>query len=266
MAAHKPPRHPSSHLQPPMDSSSGRSDGGGGLLRFLGGPAAADGPLAQHRGPASLPTFLELVTQHWAHLGLPRRQLSGREFEALAARAGFADGLRFDQPPLQAAELRHFARWWAAQLRVIVAMGPAMYDCAQAQLVCGFDVGRWEAEAALRGRPPGTFCLRLGSVAGILVLSLVEPPGKRRRRPASSPAAAQQRAEATEPSAAAAAAEERQAAPACVSHYLLSVTRVRALGLARAVADVAGCVILLDTRTNMLHGARILARAVRPRS
>ncbi|PRW58319.1 FAM63A-like isoform X2 [Chlorella sorokiniana] len=125
--------------------------------------------LPQHEGPCQLPTLLNLLHQQWQQLGLGARTLRDSELAVLARRAGFSSGLQPGQPPMSAAALQRFAAWLAPQLAVLRAMGPGVYACQTAQLVCGFDIDRGEAEAALAAHDPGTFCLRLSSMPGHLV-------------------------------------------------------------------------------------------------
>lgn len=228
-----------------QDSDDG-SSGGSGLppatdspTRWLQPPRS--GPLFQHQGPLPLHHFVQLVRQQWDLLRLPHRPLAPAELEALAAQAGFAGGLAPDQPPLPAAAAQRFAAWFAAQLAVVQAVGVGVFGCRAALLVAGFDMARAEAEAHLARHPPGTCCLRLGSVQGHLVLSVHA---------------------ARVGGGAAAAAGGRQAAEgAPIAHYLLSAAQLHMMGLHRVVASVPGCVSLLDLRSGRTHRLSVLRRA-----
>ena len=193
---------------------------------------AGAGPLARHVGPLPLHTFLRLVDEQWQDLRLGERRLKARELEVLACRAGFAGGLHPHQPPLAPGAVASFAAWFGGQLEVIAAV-QASYACVSAQLVAGFDVGRLEAVDCLRLHSPGTFCLRLGSLAGHLVLSLVEP-----------------------------GSGGVPASPPCISHFLLSAARLRMTGLPRALQQVPGCLRLLDLSTGERHRPSIVRKAV----
>ena len=88
------------------------------------GPVQAPPPaalLAAHEGPCPLSTFLQLVQQQVAALGLGARELSDSELASLARRAGFGDG----RQPLPPPALRRFAAWFGGQLAVLQALGPA---------------------------------------------------------------------------------------------------------------------------------------------
>ena len=190
------------------------------------------GPLARHVGPLPLDTFLLLVDEQWQDLRLGERRLRPRELGVLACRAGFAGGLHPHQPPLAPGAVAPFAAWFGAQLEVIEA-AQAAYACVSTQLVAGFDVGRLEAVECLRLHSPGTFCLRLGSLEGHLVLSLVEP-----------------------------GSGGVAASPPTIRHFVLSAARLRMAGLPGALQQVPGCLRLLDLSTGETHRPSIVRKAV----
>lgn len=219
-----------------------------------GPPTAA--LLQQHDGPCKLSTLLDLLCQQWQQLGLGPRTLRDNELAALARRAGFGGGLQAGQPPLSAAALRRFAAWLTPQLAVLRAVGPGIYACQAAQLVCGFDVDRSEAEAALAPHGPGTFCLRLSSIPGHLVISLREPPDAPRSRRSTDDGACSDGSGSYGPSS----SSSRDNRPA-VSHYLFRAERLQLTGLSRALAEVPGCLRLLDVHSGRTHRPSILKKA-----
>ncbi len=210
--------------------------------------------LRQHEGPCQLPTLLRLLREQWQELGLGPRALLDSELAALARRAGFSAGLQAGQPPLSAAALRRFEAWLTPQLAVLQAVGPGVYACQKAQLVCGFDVDRTEAEAALAPHRPGTFCLRLSSMPGHLVVSLREPPDALRRRRSTDASACNQGSGSYGPSS---GSDDQPA----VSHYLFRAERLHLTGLSRALAEVPGCIRLLDLSNGRTHRPSILRKA-----
>ena len=124
--------------------------------------------------------------------------------------------------------------------------------------MCGFDVGRAEAEAALAAHSCGTFCLRLGSMPGHLVVSLVEAPGTRqRRRPTGSGGGA---AIPHGGSGSYGPSSSSEGEPA-VSHYLFHAYRLHMVGLSRALAEVPGSARLLDVHSGHTHRPSILRKA-----
>ncbi|KAI7841602.1 hypothetical protein COHA_004772 [Chlorella ohadii] len=184
--------------------------------------------LRQHEGPCQLPTLLRLLREQWQQLGLGPRAL--------------LDGLPQAMLTL------------TPQLAVLQAVGPGVYACQKAQLVCGFDVDRTEAEAALAPHRPGTFCLRLSSMPGHLVVSLREPPDALRRRRSTDASACNQGSGSYGPSS------ESDDQPA-VSHYLFRAERLHLTGLSRALAEVPGCIRLLDLSNGRTHRPSILRKA-----
>lgn len=179
--------------------------------------------------PLPLSGFLHAVTQRWAEQGLGQRSLTDRELSVLASRAGF-QGMQPDQAPLPLASLAAFNLWFAGHLDLIAAITPAVYCYGPAQLVAGFDVGRAEAAQCLRLQGAGSFCLRLSSRTGHLVLSLVDQ-----------------------------ASSEGES----ISHWLFSAERLRQGGLAQMLASVRGAARLIDTNTGRRHRPSIVRRAAR---
>lgn len=209
--------------------------------------------LRQHEGSCQLPTLLSLLRQQWQELGLGPRTLGDSELAALARRAGFSSGLRPGQPPLPAAAVQRFAAWLAPQLAVLRAVGPGVYACPTAQLLCGFDVDRCEAEAALAPHRAGTFCLRLSSMPGHLVISLREVPDASRGRSSTDVG----HSDASGSYGPSSGSEDQPN----VSHYLFRAERLRLTGLSRALAEVPGCLRLLDVRSGRTHRPSILRKA-----
>lgn len=241
-------------VQGPLWLPSRKQHGGGRSPAGAQQAAPTAALLQQHDGPCRLSTLLDLLCHQWQQLGLGPRTLCDSELAVLARRAGFNGGLQAGQPPLSAAALRRFAAWLAPQLAVLRAVGPGIYACQAAQLVCGFDVDRSEAEAALAPHGPGTFCLRLSSIPGHLVVSLREPADAHHCRRSTDACSGGSGSYGPSSSS---SQDDRPA----VSHYLFTADRLHLTGLNRALAEVPGCLRLLDVRTGRTHRPTILRKA-----
>jgi hypothetical protein len=191
--------------------------------------AAAPEPHALGEQPLPLTSFLHTVKQRWAEQGLSSRPLTDRELSVLASKAGF-EGLEPNQSPLPPGNLAAFNLWFAGHLDMIAAVTPAVYCYGPAQLVAGFDVGRAEAAQCLRLQGPGSFCLRLSSRPGHLVLSMVD---------------------------------ENASGVESISHWLFSAERLRQGGLAQMLMAVRGAVRLIDTSTGRRHRPSVVRKAAR---
>lgn len=199
---------------------------GPGKRHWVTLPVAA---LEEGEDRLSLASFLQQVKQQWMQLGMCRRPLKDRELEGLARQAGFGSGLHPHQQPLPA-RLAAFNAWFSKHLEVIAAVGPAIFCHPTAQLVAGFDVSRAEAVQCLQLYGVGAFCLRLSSVAGHLVLSLVEDYSSTKSNR--------------------------------INHYLFTADRIRQAGLPRLLGGIPGCCQrLVDLSTGRLHRASLVHKA-----
>lgn len=213
--------------------------------------------------PLALPAFLQHVQQQWEqHLGSSMRPLVPAELAALARRAGFCMGLTPGQPPLSPQAAAAFDSWLACRLEVLLAVAPAL-QYRPARLVAGFDVGRTEALEWLQGQPPGTFVLRLGSVADHLVLSLVTEAQAAEQPDALSSGGSSVllwEGDSDDEGGEHGRHAEHAAEPSVV-HFLLGLPALRLGGLHRTVREVVGCRRLLDASTGRVHHVGVLRQA-----
>ncbi|KAL4430887.1 hypothetical protein ABPG75_006143 [Micractinium tetrahymenae] len=213
--------------------------------------------------PLTLPAFLQDVQQQWEQqLGSSVRPLAPAELAVLARRAGFIGGLAPDQPPLPPRAATTFDAWLSCRLEMLAAVAPALHY-RPARLVAGFDVGRAEALEQLQGQPPGTFVLRLGSVADHLVLSLVtEEQAAEQAQACGSGASSVLLWEGdSDDEGGGRGGHAARAAPRSVAHFLLGLPALRLGGLNRIVREVEGCRRLLDASTGQAHHVGVLRKA-----